>query len=497
MKESIPALDEAVALHKMGKMTQAEKKYLEVIDGDFDNTDALYLLGTIYLQQKCYGLGAQLLMRRLDLDSNHFESWNNLGNAFKASNKDTDAEYCYGRALKVTGRPAEDYADVYNNLATLHINGGSQEEGLRLARKALEYQPDHADANWNLSLLLLETGSLGEGFDLYKYGFDTKIRLHRDYGMNLPTWDGKKKQRVIVWGEQGIGDEILFASMLPELAKLSREVVFDCHPRLLTLFKESFPNMTIYGTRKDDYISWPHDHKNADAKIAIGDIAKFLRRDIKDFPAENKYLKANPERVEHYKAKLAKLGNKRPKIGISWTGGYAKTRSDYRSIDLKLWAPILEQNADFISLQYTPDAYRAVAEIEDKLDVRVHHWPSAVGGQDCPDYAETAALVESLDLIITVNTATHHLAGALGKECWTLTPQSHAWRYWSKDEDGSTIPWYPSCKQFLQKELLNWTPVISDVAMALEVRIKGFITKGIKTYKEYTQSIKASKEKKS
>jgi ADP-heptose:LPS heptosyltransferase len=222
----------------------------------------------------------------------------------------------------------------------------------------------------------------------------------------------------------------------------------------------------VYGTRKDNFIDWPHNHPDIDAKVAIGDLGITYRKSIDDFPG-TPYLKAPKGMVEKYRKKLAKLGG-RKKIGISWTGGYVKTRKDMRSIPLSLWKDILGLDADFISLQYTPDAYNEIAALEDEFDTKIHHWPLAV---QAADYGETAGLVEALDLVITVNTSVHHLAGGLGKECWTLTPHAKAWRYFSSD--GKTLPWYNSCKLYQQENLQAWPKIMETVKADLQVFIDG------------------------
>jgi tetratricopeptide (TPR) repeat protein len=460
-------LEDAITLHKQGRVQKAAKAYETVLMYDFDNLDAIYLLGTIFLQQKQLGLAAQLLMRVVMMDGSHFEAWNNLGNCFKAVNKEDKAKDCWEAALKIEGKDSHSYADIHNNIGTIYVNNGNPEEGIPHLEKALALKPEHGDANWNMALMQLELGKYKKGFELYKSGFQTQNRLYRNYGEGVRDWQGEEGVDIVVWGEQGIGDEILFASMIPDLQKKVNKVIFDCHPRLMPIFKASFPDIYCEGTRKDEYVSWPSKHPGITHKLAIGDLGRFFRTSIEDFPQHDGYLVARKDRVKHYKNKLKKLGNKL-KVGISWTGGYMKTRTDYRSIDLEQWKKILNLDADFISLQYTPDAYEAVADIEDRFDTRVHHWPSAVQNQD---YHETAALVDALDLVITVNTAAHHLAGAMGKECWTLTPITKAWRYWSPDEKNEVIPWYPSVKQYQQNQLGNWQPVMSRVADDLKKKI--------------------------
>lgn len=231
-------LAQAIVFHRQGKVHEAETHYLSALDEDFDNTEALYLLGSLYAFQGKVGLAASLLRRAIALKPDYFECWNNLGNCYKNQHNDAEAERHFLKALSIPGRSDHDYADIYNNLAAIHINNGDPELGIPHAEKALQLRPDHVDANWNLALLALETGDYKTGFDLYKWGFKTKNRIFRDYsvGHDVPYWDGSPEKNIIVWGEQGIGDELMYASMLPDLIKISKSVIFDCHPRLHGIF---------------------------------------------------------------------------------------------------------------------------------------------------------------------------------------------------------------------------------------------------------------------
>jgi tetratricopeptide (TPR) repeat protein len=467
-------LADGMTLHKQDRLQMAEQKYFEVLQEDPDNVDALYLLASIYMKVKKLPLASQLFLRVTVLNNEHFEAWNNLGNCYKAFNKEDVARECWEAALNIMGRADYEYADIYNNLGTLYVNSGEPEKALPLLNKCLELRPEHQDGKWNMSLVQLELGNYEEGFRGYPAGFHVHHRLYRDYhekgSETVVEWMGEgeeetKDKTIVVWGEQGIGDELMFASCIPDLAQRFNKVIFDCHPRLVGIFKQSFPdNVVCYGTRKENMIGWPGEHPELQTfayKKAIGDVPQYLRKTVDDFPKHDGYLKADPERVEHYRQKLNKLGD-RLKIGISWTGGYHKTRKDYRSVMLDKWADIFKLDADFISLQYTKEAYKTVAHAEEMFGIDIHHWPQAV---EAHDYMETASLIEALDIVITVNTAAHHMAGALGKPCFTLTPVAKAWRYYSPAEDNSTIPWYPSVHQFQQKELFEWDDVMKKVAL--------------------------------
>ncbi|MCK5602540.1 glycosyltransferase family protein [Candidatus Pacearchaeota archaeon] len=465
--------ERAQTLHKQGRMEGAEESYVRALDEDFDDVEVLSNLGYLFMGKRAFGLAAALFRRAVTIDPKYFNGWNNLGNAYKSVNNDLQAERCYKKGKQIVGMEPGNYADIYCNLSSLYVNSTTPLKGIEFANKCLEIDPNHTDGRWNKALLCLEVGDYAQGFDLYKAGFETGIRMYREYGQDVPYWNGEPDKTVVVWGEQGIGDEIMMASMIPDIARVSKKIIFECHPRLVELFTRSFAHnlsdehceIVVVGTRKDAYIEWPKKHPDFNAKISVGDLGKHFRRKVSDFPA-TPYLVVDEKRVLHYQRKLAKLGP-RLKVGISWTGGYMKTRQDYRTIPLEMWSHVLGLDADFISLQYTNDAYKAVADIEEKLDVRIHHWPSAVQAEN---YIETAALIEALDLVISVNTSAIHLAGALGKECWVLTPAACAWRYFTP-EGSDHQPWYGSNTVIKQPELGDWSSVMDAVARNLRACI--------------------------
>src|SRR5262249_17488100 len=153
----------------------------------------------------------------------------------------------------------------------------------------------------------------------------------------LPFWQGEKGARLVVYGEQGIGDEILFASMLPDLLKDCESVVFECHIKLQKLFANSFPGIDTYPTREDPHVTWPvlangNYRYNFTHKIAIGSLGKFYRPNLESFPA-TPYLKPTPQAELHWNEWLAKLPAG-PKVGLSWQGGHKKTRIEVRSMEL-------------------------------------------------------------------------------------------------------------------------------------------------------------------
>jgi hypothetical protein len=313
-------------------------------------------------------------------------------------------------------------------------------------------------------------GDYEKGWAEYDYGFQAKVRGERNYSkIPLPVWNGEPGKTLVVYGEQGIGDEIMFASCIPELLKTCKKVVFDCHKKLHRLFSNTWPELDIYPTREDEQLMWPVDptgkpRYDFDARIAIGSLPRIFRPTLLSFPG-TPYIKPPVDQEAAWTARLAQM-SKRPKIGISWIGGHKRTRVEVRSIPLEQLLPILKQDADFISLQYTDQALE-IQEFEQAHNIKIHQFPEVKSDH----YADTAALVANCDLVITVCTSLVHLAGSMGVPTWVLTPSRPAWRY---RLDLDYLPWYGKAVTLFRQESdsTNWTPVVADVAENLNGLLK-------------------------
>jgi tetratricopeptide (TPR) repeat protein len=480
----------ATELDKQGRFKEAEKLYLELLNADFGNPVLLASLGMNYAAMERNGLAAALLEQALaGLDqvvpafkrlgvvpktndpealrsfaaTKRAEIMNALGTCYKHENKTEEAREYFLKAQE--GIPLN--ADIQNNLGTLYINEGSPQKALEHLDLALALTPGHPQAAWNKSLAHLELGDYEQGWATYDAGMAAKVRAERNYTLTpLPAWNGEPGKVVVVYGEQGIGDEIMFASCLPDLIACSKQVVFDCHKKLHTLFANSFPGIDIYPTREDEMLTWPvkQDKTNRypfDARIAIGSLPRLLRPNIDSFPG-TPYIKPKVEDEARWCARLSAL-SQRPKIGISWIGGHKRTRVEVRSAHLEQLLPILQQDADFISLQYT-ECSDEIREFEAKHGIKIHQFNDAV---QSPHYADTAALVANLDLVITVCTSVVHLAGSMGVPTWVLTPSRPAWRY---RLDLDYMPWYGRTVTLFRQEQgsTDWTPVVAEVSAKLQ-----------------------------
>jgi tetratricopeptide (TPR) repeat protein len=277
-------------------------------------------------------------------------------------------------------------------------------------------------------------------------------------GSTAPLWNGEPAEgkTVLVYGEQGLGDEIMFASCYPDLVARAGHCVIETEPRLEALFRRSFANATVLGRNRENDLA--ARYPSVAYQLPCGDLPLYFRSSAADFAGRAPYLKANSEAVERWRSALAGLGPGL-KIGISWRGGTPKNNQAGRTIGLKRWGEVLRAtDARFVSLQYG-DCSEDLAQARNALGVELHHWPEAIA-----DYDETAALVSALDLVITVTTSVAHLAGALGQKTWILVNAAPRWCYLAS---GNSMPWYPTARLFRQQYAGAWDDIMNQVARAL------------------------------
>jgi intracellular sulfur oxidation DsrE/DsrF family protein len=328
---------------------------------------------------------------------------------------------------------------------------------------ALKQDLDFPEVFHHMTYAKLMLGQWKEGWEGHKHILgQVKTRAERFYenhGKMLPRWDGTPGQTVVVYGEQGIGDEISFASCIPDLVKVSKKVVLDCDHRLENLFRASFPEVDVHGTRFKNPMDWI-DNYHLDARVAIGDLPGFFRNSDEEFPG-TPYLKVAPGGKTWAGLEWMIDAKPKPVIGITWTGGLPNTGSVKRSLSLEAIKPILKAApATWVCLEHKDRANEIKSLQDDGINI--------VGCEaaQSKNYLETAELVNSLDLVISVTTAVVHLSGALGKECWVLVPSKPRWWYGTKGDS----PWYKSAKFFRQEKDKGWDGPISQIVKILKLR---------------------------
>lgn len=435
-------------LRQRGELDEALRVCTSFMADNFEHVPALTLAAHILIDADRIGLAQPLLKLASKLDPNSSVIWNNLGLCYQEGSDMAEGEACLIKALH--RNPSDPYA--LNNLSQIYVNSAQPDKAINCAERAIEIDPNVSDAHYNRGLAKLQQGKWTEGWPGYDYklGPNNK-RKERVYG-RIPRWTGVNGLTVVAYGEQGIGDEISFASCIHDLMK-GNKVIIECDKRLTGLFKRSF-GCDVYGTRMQNGINWPAKY-DIDASVAFGSLPRYFRNKDSDFDGKP-YLIADPERRLQWRSLLASLGPKL-KVGIAWTGGLKNTGKQRRSLRICDLMPILRQDATFISLQYKdcPE----IEAVEKEHGIKIHHWPHAM---QTKDYDDTAALVAELDLVITVTQAVVHLAGGLGVPCWVLTPAAPMWRY---RLEGTTMLWYDSVKLYRQKK--EWVHTVSDVAKDL------------------------------
>jgi tetratricopeptide (TPR) repeat protein len=367
-----------------------------------------------------------------------------------------DALPCFDRVLALA--PAHAEAWWYRGRALQDLR--RFDEAAASLEQALAIKPDYHEVRLTLAFLRLLQGDFAAGWRDYRARYGTAESPVRDFP--CPDWDGGALagRTLLVYAEQGLGDEILFASCLPDLIAQAQHVVVDCEPRLAKLFARSFPQATVHGGRREESRAWLATVRTPDLRIAAGSVPGFLRNSAEEFPARAKYLDADPARVAYWKQRLDALGPG-PKIGVAWRGGLPQTRTARRSLPLPALLPVLTlPGTKFVSLQFDAGAEELAAlRADDGTRVSFQHWPEAH-----VDYDETAALVMALDQVLTVCCSIVHLAGALGKTAWVLTPDVPEWRYLAA---GNSIPWYQSVRLLRQTRRGEWSDVIVRARDAL------------------------------
>lgn len=422
----------------------------------------LFQLGSVSLKRNHLGLAIIFFKQCLEYKADFLEALNNLGYLYKKLDFSEKAREYFGKVIELVENEttehettAENKSEFYTNWGSMFVANGTPDQAIEIFNKADKFS-SHARLNrYNRGLAYLEKGIYDEGFDGYDQGDrNDRIESRHYYQPNdhLPIWDGTPDKNIVVMGEQGIGDELMFGTIIPDIAK-NCKIVIDAHPRLADMFRRSFPNLDVYGSRKDAYFSWGKRYK-FDAKVQMGSLAKYYRKKESDFP-KVPYLVVDSKFDKRYAEKLVAMGE-RPKIGISWRGGTKHTGRNHRYIPLEEWLPIIRLDCDFISLQYDPGIAPQIDEFNSVHNVKIHHW------QECmEDYEQTAALVKNLDLVISVPQSVIHLSGVIGTTLtWQLCPVKTLWQ---SGVYGQEMPWYPNTKNYWQQKEKQFSDVLKTV----------------------------------
>jgi len=402
----------------------------------YPNDDAtLNFMGYVHLMGDQPAFAYQYFRRALQESPSNKALWTSLGRACHEMDMFEDAIQYFLKSAELDNS----YALAYSNAAASFVQTSEWKNAEDVCKIALEADPNDKNAQMNLAHAYLAQGQWKDGWQAWSQSLGCKFRKEIFY-KDETRWEGEAGKNIVIYGEQGLGDEIFYGSCIPDAIAISKQVYIDCDPKLEGLFRRSFPEAEVYGTRREENVSWIAD-KTFDHRCAIGGLPEFFRHDSKDFPRET-YLIADPERRTMWRALFDSWGKK--VIGITTHGGNKRTNEKGRELTKEDLEPLLKRNdIVLVSLDY-----------KDKQIDGVKSFPFATQSNN---YDDTAALIAELDAVIGVNTTAQHCAAALGVKTICLVPKHHQWRYAQP-----SMPWYRSMSLKYQDNK-TWKEVIESV----------------------------------
>jgi len=416
-------------------------------------------LGSVYLAQDAPTAAMESFERAVRAEPGLAAAHSNLGNVCKQLGELGRAEACYRRALEIS----PDLAEAWHNLGNLQRELGDEAASLESFDRALALDPGLLEARYSRALALLGSGDLARGWEEHevRWALPRRARDRRDYP--YPYWHGETldDRSILVWSEQGIGDEILFAGMYAELQARAGRCVFECSAKLAALFARSFPAAQVVARTAPAH---PAVARGIDYQIAAGSLARHLRPALEAFPLRGAYLRADPLRVDQWRARIGALGTGL-KIGFSWRSADRSGERALASSALEQWRAVFAvPGVHWVALQYD-ECGEELARARTHSGVILNRYD---GVDYFDDLDEVSALTAALDLVISApNTVGVH-AAALGVEVWQLTCGAD----WQTHGTHS-VPWYPTLRRFPRAWQENWEDVIARVAAALRARSGG------------------------
>lgn len=417
MRKIEDIIDDGCRALKAGDMETAGRTFEFLLGRLPHNPYILAMLGSVYVGVGRYAMAIPLLERSLQFDKTQAWAWSNLGVSFRREGHEDRGVDAYKRSLDLDPENSE----TLSNMSGAFINVGEPYKALEYCEKSLAIDSQNHVAKHHKGIALLELGRFEEGFKWYEGRFEINEWHPRPY--KAPLWRGEKVGTLLIHGEQGLGDEVLFLGWLEEAKKRADRVVIECNERLVPVFARSFEVPCVATVEEVQALGIEFDAVCPMGSLPIACGVENRRTDA--------YLKPDPEKVMVYREQLQKLGPG-PHVGLSWKGGTIGTHNYIRCAPPDLWIG-LPKIATCLSIQYGPEKDLAPM-------IGVEHW-------DVDNIDNLCALIAALDLVVTVNNTCVHLSGALGVPCWTMTPSKPAWRY---QLSGESIPWYRSVRQFRQ-----------------------------------------------
>jgi len=443
-----------VALKDLGRLDEAAASYRRALKIKPDYVEAHSNLGNALSDLGRSDVAEASYRRALEIKPDFAEAHYNLGKALWDLGLLYEAEASYRRVLEI--KP--DFSEAHYNLGMVLSDLGRLDEAASSYRRALEIKPDYDEAHFNLSLAMLGSGRLTEGWAGYEHRFFKVSK--RNFTHRYWAGEDLADKSFLIWGEQGIGDEIMFASMYAEIIARAGRCVIECANKLLPLFVRTFPNAQVVPKTIPPH---PATLKNIDYQCAAGSLARWLRPSLESFPAHAAYLAPAPERVAYWKTRLAALGPGL-KVGFCWRSSLMTGVRPLYYTKLDQWGPIFAvPGVHFVNLQYD-ECSAELNEARQRSGVPLHAFEEV---DLYNDLDEAAALTQSLDIVVSAGTAAAAVAAALGVPTWLMT-FGNVWPTHGTDR----YPWFPSVRLFHRSWKQPWEEIILNISTQLAERVR-------------------------
>jgi Flp pilus assembly protein TadD len=407
-------------------------------------------LGALLLQNEAIDDAVSAFQTCVSLAPQNSAVYLNLGIAYKARGDLDSALSMLQRARDLAPAWAETHYQLGKGLSAV----GGLEAAIMTYREAIARQPNRWDIHLSLAVLLLKHGYFREGWQEYEWRFQSGARSLQGPIRSYPTWQGGRfdGRTLLIWGEQGYGDRIQFVRFVSAAKRLGGNVILECDPKLVRLFT------TCSGI--DKVMRTGENTVKADLQLPLLSLPRVLGTTLEDLPLTIPYLFPPSDDPPELNAILVPYKDQF-KIGVVWTGNPKHAMNTSRSCT----------PAHFILLHQVPGVHLFSLQVSDVEAASSHLETSGITPLSSllDDFASTAAVVRQMDLIITVDTALAHLAGALGKPVWTLLPHRAEWRWMTERLDS---PWYPTMHLFRQPHPGDWQSVFAQLRKALEKLVR-------------------------
>ena len=444
---------QAMVCSALKRDKEALLSYQKIIKRDPTLAGPYYNMGIILKRNGRIEEALDSYKKALSLKPDYVQVYNNLGVLYKDNEKYEDAIKMFTKAKELQ----PDHQNSYYNLALIKKEQGFNEEAIDYLLKVFDLNPEHSEANYLNWLVYARLGRFAEGWKNYEYRWKVSPQNKVVWPFqDKPVWKGERGGHVVLWKEQGIGDQIIFLSLVQEVKEMCDTLSVYVDPRLEPLCRRTMPEINFILDEKT------LKREKCDFHIPLQSLGGLLRNDMRDFDRTVKgYLKADPERVEAIRHELKLEG--KTAIGISWKS--AQTKNKTKSIHLRDMEHIFSGlDVVLVNLQYG-DVEDEIREFKEATGIEVVQCASVDNREDLDGLA---ALVEVCDLVVSITNVTVHLAGALAKETWVLLHYVSIY-FWLVERTDSI--WYPSLRLYRQPKLDDWDSVYASVRKDLETRL--------------------------